>query len=132
MLLPTMPDPIQYVRNILNNMSASGFTLASFLLIVFTSIHFQIEMQELERSILPPIPSSHEVAIIRAWTLKATVSIYKIEVQTLMEKESGLQMAAYKLHPDQLEGGKVSENIYKPGVCCSHMSYRLSLHLRPS
>ena len=89
-------------------MFANGFTLASFLSIVFASIHFQIERRELERSILPSTTISQEGKLVRAWALRIAAAIYINEVQILMEKETGLWMVAYKLHLGQLEDGKIS------------------------
>ena len=109
-----MPGPIECAKSILNNISSNGFTLTSFLSIIFTSIHFQIEMQELETSILPTILASQETKVIRNWVLKNARAIYMSEVQTLLKKETGLQMVAYKLCLEQLEMGQISslKNVY--------------------
>ena len=109
-----MPGPIEHAKSILDNMSSNGFTLTSFWSVLFTSIHFQIEMQELKTSILPTILASQETKVIRNCILKNARAIYMSEVQTLLKKETGLQMVAYKLCLEQLEMGQISllRNIY--------------------
>src|SRR5258708_32585505 len=84
-----MPGPIERARDVLGNMSANGFTLTSFLSIIFTSIHFQIEMRELETGILPTILASQEAKVIRDWILKNARAIYTSEVQALSKKITG-------------------------------------------
>ena len=109
-----MPGPIECAKDVLGNMSANGFTLTSFLSIIFTSMHFQIEMRELETGILPTILASQEAKVIRDWILKNARAIYMSEVQALIKKDTGLHMVAYKLCPEQLEVGQVSslKNVY--------------------
>ncbi|KAF8344261.1 uncharacterized protein EI90DRAFT_2830279, partial [Cantharellus anzutake] len=49
------------------------------------------------------------------WILTSAQAIYMEEIQTLIEKESGLHMNAFNLHPAQLDAGRVSalEPIFK-------------------
>ncbi len=103
-----MQGNIEHVKCILDSLSANSFTLTSFLSIIFTLLPFQLEMQQLEIGILSTVLSSPEADVVRNWVLKSAESIYISEVQTLLGKECGLWMAAYKLHVEQLEEGKIS------------------------
>ncbi|KAF8341236.1 uncharacterized protein EI90DRAFT_3116378 [Cantharellus anzutake] len=88
-------------------MTSNGFTLTSFLSTLLTSIRFGDILREIQFHILNPEENPGSAVIVKDWILTSAEAVYIEEIWILMEKESGLHMTAYNLHPAQLEGGRI-------------------------
>ena len=58
----------------------------------------------------------------------AALSTHEQDMERIFATERLMDTVPIK----ECDHGELSENVYKSGVCCSHMSYGLGLHLRPA
>ena len=96
---------MDHIEHVLNYMLTNGIMLMGFLLTVLTSTWFSNQLWDIQFDILSP---KHSTVVLRNWILNSAQAIYMEEIQMLMEKEVGLHMNASKLHPAQLEEGRIS------------------------